>query len=104
MTRQIHCYAEGSPGAWEAVCLDFDIAVQGDTFEEVYRDLNKGIALFVDYLKDLPEREQAVFLERKAPLSLRLRFVWLAMVDLFNLRTDTKERHEFIAPFPALPA
>jgi hypothetical protein len=27
--RELNCIAHGRPGSWEAICLDFDLAVQG---------------------------------------------------------------------------
>ena len=36
MRKLLRCYAERHHGQWEAFCLDFDIAVQGSSFEEVY--------------------------------------------------------------------
>ena len=36
----LFCYAEGSGNAWEAICLDFDIAVQGTSDQDVMNKLN----------------------------------------------------------------
>ncbi len=101
MPRYIHCYAEGMEGQWEAVCLDFDLAVQGKTFEEIYQSLNQSIGMYVEYIKSLPNKERAAFLNRSAPFSLRFRFLWYAIRGTFNKNKDLKERHEFIAPCPA---
>lgn len=104
MPQYVHCYAEGKRGHWEAICLDFDIAVQGNSFEEVYRSLNEGIAAYMGYVSELPEEERSYFLNRKAPLSLRLRFLWYAIKQAFGGDINSKERAEFLAPCNACPA
>ncbi|MCZ0951507.1 MAG: hypothetical protein OXJ56_02895 [Rhodospirillaceae bacterium] len=70
--RKLTCYAWGKPGDWEALCVDLDLAAQGENLEEVRRELGDAIQTYLDYVADLPENEQARFLDRKAPLRLRL--------------------------------
>ena len=70
--RKLTCYAWGKPGDWEALCVDLDLAAQGENFEDVRRELSDAIATYLDYVTDLPENEQQRFLNRKAPLRLRL--------------------------------
>ncbi len=53
--RIIKCYAEGRPGKWEAFCLDFDLVVQGSSFQDVYEKLDEQVALYLDGVKDLPD-------------------------------------------------
>ena len=72
MAKAIY-YAWGNGGEWEAICVDFDIAVQGDSLEEVKRELQDAVETFLDYVHDLPANEQGPFLSRKSPLALRLR-------------------------------
>lgn len=101
----VHCYAEGQPGKWEAVCLDFDLAVQGGSFEEVYGSLSRSIDLYVEYVSTLPRKERAAFLARRAPLSLRLRFLWYAFRDLLSYGgAGGKQRAEYTATCPVCPA
>ena len=69
--RKLTCYAWGKPGDWEGLCVDLDLAAQGENFEEVRRELGDAIETYLDYVADLPENEQARFLNRKAPLRLR---------------------------------
>lgn len=101
MVRTIHCYAEGRPGDWEAFCLDFDLAVQGSSFEDVYSELNESICLYLEYVSGLPVEERAAFIRRKSPLSVRFCFAWHVFRSLFIGNADTKERHKFMAPCPA---
>ena len=71
--RKLTCYAWGRPGDWEAICVDFDLAAQGESREEVIRELRDAIETYLEYISELPEKERAGFLNRKAPLVLRLR-------------------------------
>lgn len=82
------------PGNWEAVCLDFDLAVQGGSFDEVYRELNESISIYLEYVRSLPEGERARFLGRRIPFALRLRFILALFVStLFkNSGNDTEIR------------
>ena len=58
-TRNLLCYASGHGHDWEAICLDLDIAVQGQSFDEVFNDLNEAIALYLESVRELPEAERA---------------------------------------------
>lgn len=80
------CYAEGRPGDWEAICLDLDIAVQGESLPEVFDSLEKAVTLYIEEVLKLPEAEQARLLRRKAPLSCRLRFLWYAFLTAVRSR------------------
>jgi predicted RNase H-like HicB family nuclease len=97
----LRCYAEGKRGEWEAICLDLDIAVQGDSFEQVYRDLNGAIENYVESLEDLPERERVRLLHRKAPLSMRVKLFWFPLIAALFGRNGNIERHGFLRPCPA---
>ena len=93
----LRCYAEGSQGHWEALCLDFDLAVQGKSFDEVYRELNSMIGSYVETVSEYPEKERRRFLNRRAPFLLRLKFACLYISALmFGNRSD-KERHDYTA-------
>ncbi len=69
------CFAKGRPGEWEAICLTFDIAVQGASEEEVQHSLRQAIALFLQSARD--ERDPKVrekLLRRRAPVGVWLRY------------------------------
>lgn len=71
MRRTLHCVAEGGQDGWEAICLDLDIAVQGDTFEDAYHSLNEAIDLYVESVADLPEADRRRLLARRVPWNVR---------------------------------
>ena len=102
MQTMLRCYAEGRPGAWEAVCLDFDIAVQGDNFEDVYHSLHEAIGLYLASVRDLPAEERTRFLQRRAPILLRLKFLWHVFRATVSGNDDPmKGRAEFTLPCAA---
>ena len=80
--RKLTCYAWGKPGDWEALCVDYDIAAQGESFDQVRRELADAVETYLDYVSDLPETEQRAFLNRKAPLILRLRLALASKISL----------------------
>ena len=68
MKRLLRCCVERGQGKWEAFCIDFDLAVQGDPFEEVYQSLNIAIADYVERVRELPIPDRDRLLRRRAPL------------------------------------
>ena len=99
-TTYFRIYAEGRPGEWEAICLDLDIAAQGPTFEAAIASLRGSVELYLEELHQLPENERQKFLNRKVPLSLRVKFLWHAFRLTFSNRDNgnPKERAEFLMP------
>jgi predicted RNase H-like HicB family nuclease len=100
-TRTLHCYAEGRDGHWEAICLDLDIAVQGDSFEEVFGSLRKAISLYLDSVTDLPPEERRALLHRAAPFPVRFKFLTHALRGLFAASDGDRQRHQFTMPLAA---
>lgn len=96
----IICFAEGKPGDWEATCLNFDLSVQGDSFEEVQRILHEMIVDYIESLADLPKEEQLRFLHRKAPLFLRIKFHLLWLWAIFG-RNSRKSLHNYMENYKA---
>lgn len=77
----VKCYARGFPGRWEAICVDFDIAVQGRSFEDVKRLLEGAVKTYIEDACAEEPRVARRLLGRKSPLSLRLR---LMLAHWFN--------------------
>jgi hypothetical protein len=96
----IRCYAEGRSGSWEGVCLDFDIAVNGKTFEEVLQHLDEAIALYLERLAELPEDERRRLLRRRSPLAMRVKFLWHVLRNTLwrHDGPNDKGRAEFTLP------
>lgn len=101
MARTLRCYAEGRDDSWEAICLDLDIAVQGESFAEVLDSLNEAISLYLESVSELPEEERASLLNRPAPWSVRTRFLRFAVRSFFAHGDDGPYRHQFTLPCAA---
>ena len=101
MRRVLRCYAEGHDGQWEAFCLDLDIAVQGNSFDQVFHGLNEAIGAYRESVATLPESERSRLLHRPAPLSLRLKFLWYALRSLFGRDDGDDFHHQFTVPCAA---
>ena len=82
MAKKILCYAEGGNGEWEALCLNFDLAVQGASLEDVRHDLEEAIRLYLDYVSNLPAEERAQFLNRRAPLGHWLKYALISVLGV----------------------
>ncbi len=80
MKRTLTCFAHGTNGIWEGTCIDFDIAVQGTSFEEVKNLLHESIATYVSSAMKEEPRVRDQLLNRRAPLLVRaqlaLGFLW----------------------------
>jgi hypothetical protein len=66
----------------------------------VYRDLKQAIEMYLEYVASLPEGERDGFLKRRAPLSMRLRFLWFAVRSFLLGRGGKGEmaHAEFLLP------
>jgi len=79
-------FVERNGSNWEAVCLDFDLAVQGRSYDEAIAKLRDQVLLFLDGLDDLPPADQERLLRRRVPLHLQLRWLTTAAWSLLRRR------------------
>jgi hypothetical protein len=99
MKRLLRCYAQRQHGIWEAFCIDFDLAGQDDSFEEVYQSLNWAIADYVERARELPIADRDRLLRRRAPLAAQLGFsLSLLRSALRSHGGDDDERHGYTLP------
>lgn len=86
----MRCFAEQYGDLWVAVCLDFTLAAQGESFEEVKLKLEVMIA---DYVRDAlvgDDKDHArYFLTRRAPLNFWLKYYWIKLKVLLCHQTNT---------------
>lgn len=71
-TRTYLCYARSDGSGWEALCVDLDIGVQGESLNEVVDALNEAV---VSYVEDAKKEDVATarrLLTRRAPWHVRL--------------------------------
>ena len=98
--RVLYCYATGREGAWEAICLDLDIAVQGTSFEEASTLLQEAIALYLQTVSELPEEERAALLSRSVPFWTRLSFAIEAFWSTLRAKANGELKHQFTMALP----
>ena len=101
MRRTLHCLAFGREGAWQAFCLDLDIAVEGRTFEEAESRLRDTIATYVQDVAALDESDRERLLNRSMPLWTRLGFAVRAFLGVLRNRAEDGYQHQFTMPCPA---
>lgn len=78
----LRCMAARRGSYWVAFCLDFDLAVQGDSLEEVRRRLEAQISEYVyDALVGEDRAHAQALLTRKAPLRLWLQYYWAILLN-----------------------
>lgn len=80
MTNKLVCFARGRPGEWEAICLDYDIAVQGRSFDDVQGLLRLSIDDYIESARKESPEVRDKLLNRSVPrrvwLGYILGFVW----------------------------
>ncbi len=92
------CFAHGRPGDWEALCVDFDIAVQGESFRDVQRQIELAVADYVLAVEGEEADQRSRLLRRRAPRSTVL--FWSGRVLLSAIRHLAGDDRETTASFP----
>ena len=64
----LKCYIERKSDGWRGICVDLDIAVQGDSYDEVVSSLKDGIEVYYETVMSLPEADRKRLLHRPVPL------------------------------------
>ena len=98
----LRCYAVNQNKVWSAVCIEFSLAAQGDSFAEAKLKLRAQIS---DYVTDAftVDREHADYLlSRRAPLSQVLTWHFLNFRSHLNALKDASARL-FTQPLPVVP-
>ena len=101
--RKLRCYAYGSGASWEAICIDLNVAVCGNSQPEVRTSLGMAVDLYLETVATLPAAERDGFLSRRAPWHTRAK---LAILTWFSvLRSDRSRLEAFIfqSQVPAHP-
>nr|VFK09410.1 MAG: hypothetical protein BECKLPF1236B_GA0070989_100837 [Candidatus Kentron sp. LPFa] len=95
--KYLHCYAERKNGVWQAFCLDFLLAAQGESFEETKAKLTSMIK---EYVYDAEHGENKKYakqlLSRRAPMLWWGKyFLYMALSHLGKLHNETFARWHF---------
>ena len=100
---ELKCYAYGSGASWEAICVDVNVAVCGNSEREVRASLRTAVDLYLETVATLPAAEQSGFLSRRAPWHTRAKLATLTWLS--TLRRDRGRSKAFIfqSQMPAHP-
>jgi len=93
----IRCMAESHDSRWWAICLDFDVAVEGNSFPEVRDRLHQAVDTYLERVSEPPEHERARLPRPCAPWYLRIRFHFLSLLGKFR-DDDSDRRRQFVIP------
>jgi len=100
MKNLIRIHAEGQDKLWKAGCLDFDVAVRGDSLQDGLESLDIAMSEYVQYIRRLPEGEQSALLGRKAPFALFIKFAWLVFQAILKPNSNGDGRAGIMLPSP----
>jgi predicted RNase H-like HicB family nuclease len=75
-SREYLCVARRGGEWWEALCLDFDLAVQGRSFDEVRALLDEAVNTYVEDARAEAEPARSRLLSRRVPLHVRALWAW----------------------------
>jgi len=78
-------FARGRQGDWEAICINLDIAVQGQSFGEVQDALRAAVADYLPAVEEEPkETDREALRTRTAPISVVA--LWILRVTVSTWR------------------
>lgn len=90
---RVRCYAEMKDGYWQAFSIEYGLAAQGDSLEEVRQKLD---AMIREYLTDAygeDRRYQRQLLSRRAPFSQVLKYHYYSVLWRFRGRRTRRKIH-----------
>jgi len=87
MENEVLCVARRHGEDWEAFCLNFDLAVQGRSFDEVRSLLSEAIMTYIEDASTEPEPARSRLLRRGVPLHVRLLWAWRFFWAAFSGKT-----------------
>jgi len=99
---KLKCLAEEKAEYWQAFCLDLNLAVQGDSFDEVKKKLEHMIASYVyDALVGEDKEFVSQLIPRRAPISVWFKYYRASFMHRVFKTIDGITT--FIEPIPLVP-
>ena len=86
----LQCYAYRRGQRWHAICVDLDVAVDGESSPAVVATLETCIDLHLERVAELPAEERRRLLSRRAPWRVRAP---LAIYTAFHRLKGAGERN-----------
>ena len=72
MTLSFWCVVHGHGTEWEGLCLDLDIAVHGQSLQDVKTTLEQAVSSYIEDASKEDEATRKRLLARRAPFRVRL--------------------------------
>jgi len=72
----LRVFFEKTGSVWQAICLDLDLAVQGNTCRETQDLMKDMISSYLETISTYSKEERKRMLNRKAPLWVRLAWAY----------------------------
>ncbi len=99
----LRCYAEKKDSIWQAFCIDLNLAVQGETRDEVRVKLQRQISSYLyDALEGEDKEYAAQLLSRKAPIVFRAKYAFYKILINFH-KAKNGMNHIFNEIIPLAP-
>ncbi|HXY58802.1 MAG TPA: hypothetical protein VEH76_09485 [Methylocystis sp.] len=99
--QNLVCFARGRDSDWEAICVDLDIAVQGQSFNEVRQALEEAVASYIEAAHAEDAESCARLLNRRAPLWVVLLWTWRVLKSAWRTRAGGETSASFPVACPA---
>lgn len=96
----VRCYVKPDGDQWVAVCIDLSLAAQARSMEQAKRKLMEQIKIYVTEAVTVDSEHAEYLLNRKAPLSQRLEYHYIALKEKFHMNGAS----DFSCSMPLVPA
>jgi hypothetical protein len=73
---ELLCFARRKNGDWEAFCADLDVAVQGNSFDDVHAALKEAVSDYLSAARQESPEDFARLSKRRAPWHVRALWIW----------------------------
>ncbi len=92
----LRVFFEKSGSVWQALCLDLDIAAQGETCQEAQALMKDMIASYLEEVFTYPPEDRKRLLNRKAPFFVRLK--WAYKIFVYSLFANRGAGDKMVIP------
>ncbi|MDP1593941.1 MAG: hypothetical protein Q8L80_06845 [Gallionella sp.] len=100
----LRCYAEQKGNQWQAFCLEFDLAVQGESFREVKSKIEEQIHEYAyDALAGEDRQYSEQLLSRRAPIYHYIKFYLIGIIQTW-MHIKYSAHKSFRETLPLVPA
>lgn len=94
----LKCYGHKTEkGNWFGMCLDFNLAIEADSIDELKLKMREVVTSYIDTVLDTKDRDSiAGLFGRKAPLSNWAKYYWICFKKLIKNLPENFTFKEFV--------